>query len=188
MRVIAGSAKGRTLKAVPGKSTRPTTDKVKESIFNIIGPYFDGGIVLDLFAGTGGLAIEALSRGMEYGIFIDHSKQSIETIRKNVATTNLIDRVEIYHNDAMRALKKLQKREVTFDLVFLDPPYRMKILEEILLFLTEHRLLNDQAIIVTEHDTKYKFQNIDQIEELEQVKDVTYGDIGITIFRYNLNK
>ncbi|TCS79235.1 16S rRNA (guanine(966)-N(2))-methyltransferase RsmD [Tepidibacillus fermentans] len=183
MRVIAGSAKGRILKAVPGQNTRPTTDKVKESIFNMIGPYFDGGVVLDLFAGTGGLAIEALSRGMEHGVLIDHNKQSIETIRKNVIATNMNQRVEIYHNDAFRALKILKKRGALFDLVFLDPPYRMKVLEEILFFLIDQKLLNDQALIVTEHDAKYSFQNLEQMKELELVKDVTYGDIGITIFR-----
>src|SRR4051812_46718382 len=78
MRVISGSAKGRPLKAVPGKGTRPTTDKVKEAVFSMIGPYFDGGHLLDLFAGTGGLGIEALSRGMERAVFIDRDKKSVD--------------------------------------------------------------------------------------------------------------
>jgi len=182
VRVISGSAKGRVLKAVLGKNTRPTTDKVKESIFNIIGPYFDGGIVLDLFAGTGGLGIEALSRGMDHGIFVDHHKVSIETVNQNISSTNMNDRVEIYQNDAIRALKILKNRELKFDLVFLDPPYRMKIIEEILNALIEFQLLNDKAIIVTEHDAKYHLTKLDQVADLEQIKDVTYGDIGVTIF------
>ncbi|WP_339063407.1 16S rRNA (guanine(966)-N(2))-methyltransferase RsmD [Tepidibacillus marianensis] len=183
MRVIAGSAKGRILKAVSGQNTRPTTDKVKESIFNIIGPYFDGGIVLDLFAGTGGLGIEALSRGMNQGIFIDHHKLSIETINKNIRATEMDDRVEVYQNDAIRALNALKKRELCFDLVFLDPPYRMKNLEEILDFLIDHQLLNENAKVVTEHDAKYHLTNLDQLKGLEQIRDAIYGDIGVTIFQ-----
>ena len=183
MRVISGSAKGRTLKAVPGQNTRPTTDKVKESIFNMIGPYFEGGIVLDLFAGTGGLAIEALSRGMNKGILIDQSKQSIETIKKNLVATGLEEQTEVYLNEAFRSLKLLKKRGIAFDLVLLDPPYRLKILEDILLFLTEKNMLADQAFVVTEHDAKYQFNGIENIKSLELVKSVTYGDIGVTIFR-----
>ena len=87
MRVIAGLAKGRSLKAVPGMGTRPTTDKVKETLFSMIGPFFDGGTVLDLFAGTGGLGIEALSRGMDRAVLIDADKHSVDIIKKNVQVT-----------------------------------------------------------------------------------------------------
>ena len=84
MRVVSGSCKGKHLKAVPGNTTRPTTDKVKEAIFNMIGPYFDGGIGLDLFAGSGGLGIEALSRGLDKVIFVDRDGKAIQTIRENI--------------------------------------------------------------------------------------------------------
>lgn len=89
VRVVSGSAKGRPLKSVPGSGTRPTTDKVKEAVFSMIGPYFEGGAVLDLFAGTGGLGIEALSRGMESAVFVDMEPKSIDTIRANLKATNL---------------------------------------------------------------------------------------------------
>ena len=105
VRVVSGSAKGRPLKAVPGMGTRPTTDKVKEAIFSMIGPYFDGGTVLDLFAGTGGLAIEALSRGMERAVLVDMDPKSIETIRANLKATKMEGQAEVYRNDAVRALK-----------------------------------------------------------------------------------
>ena len=84
MRVVSGKCKGQSLKAVPGNSTRPTTDKVKEAIFNMIGPYFEGGLGLDLFAGSGGLGIEALSRGLERVIFVDRDKSAIGTIHDNL--------------------------------------------------------------------------------------------------------
>ena len=95
MRVVSGKNKGLSLKAVPGMSTRPTTDKVKEAMFNIIGPYFEGGIVLDLFGGSGGLSIEALSRGIEKAIIVDREMKAIKTIKENLATCNLTDNAEV---------------------------------------------------------------------------------------------
>src|SRR5690606_36343537 len=117
MRVISGTAKGRALKAVPGKRTRPTTDKGKEALFSIIGPYFDGGIVLDLFAGTGGLGIEALSRGAEKAIFIDMDPASIAVIRANLQAAKLDERAEIYRNEANQAIKQFVKRGLAFDYI-----------------------------------------------------------------------
>ena len=103
MRVISGSQKGRILKAVPGKTTRPTTDKVKEAIFNMIGPYFNGGYGLDLFAGSGGLGIEGLSRGLDKVIFIDFDYKAIRTIKENVNICRFESMAEIYKNDWKRA-------------------------------------------------------------------------------------
>lgn len=94
MRVIAGERKGHALKAVPGNNTRPTTDKVKESLFSIIGPFFDGDMVLDLFAGSGGLGIEALSRGAERAVFIDQAALAIKTIRQNLEGCHFTERAE----------------------------------------------------------------------------------------------
>ncbi|EAG4889887.1 16S rRNA (guanine(966)-N(2))-methyltransferase RsmD, partial [Listeria monocytogenes] len=115
MRVIAGERKGHALKAVPGNNTRPTTDKVKESLFSIIGPFFDGDMVLDLFAGSGGLGIEALSRGAERAVFIDQAALAIKTIRQNIEGCHFTERAEVYRNDAERALKLLHKNEWKFD-------------------------------------------------------------------------
>src|SRR5690606_32139538 len=114
----------RPLKAVPGKNTRPTTDKVKEALFSMIGPYFSGGYALDLFAGTGALGIEALSRGIDKAIFIDADKGSTQVIRDNLQATGLVDRAEVFRNDAEKALKALARRRLRLHLVFLDPPYR----------------------------------------------------------------
>ncbi|EIJ79461.1 methyltransferase [Bacillus methanolicus MGA3] len=124
MRVISGACKGRILKAVPGSSTRPTTDKVKEAIFNMIGPYFDGGLGLDLFAGSGGLGIEALSRGLSKVIFVDKDKKAIQIIHENIKTCGLMEQSEVYLNSAERALKAIIKRGLVFDFIFLDPPYK----------------------------------------------------------------
>ncbi|OAB45162.1 16S rRNA (guanine(966)-N(2))-methyltransferase RsmD [Paenibacillus antarcticus] len=186
MRVVSGSAKGRPLKSVPGTGTRPTTDKVKEAVFSMIGPYFDGGTVLDLFAGTGGLGIEALSRGMEHAIFIDMDPKSIETIRANLKATRLESQAEVFRNEAERAIKVLAKRSVQMDAVFLDPPYRMTNADELLQQMHERSLLQDLATIVIEHDSKYEYP--DEFGHFSCTRKAIYGECGITIYRYELDK
>ncbi len=180
--MIAGSAKGRVLKAVPGMNTRPTTDKVKEAIFSMIGPYFDGGWVLDLFAGTGGLGIEALSRGAERAVFIDREKASVDVVRHNLAAAGVSDRAELYRNEAVRAVKALSKRETKFRYVFLDPPYRMKDMDELMAQLAEYGLLEDEAVIVIEHDAEHRYP--ETAAHFEQTKRSAYGDTAVTIYRY----
>ncbi|WP_028561480.1 16S rRNA (guanine(966)-N(2))-methyltransferase RsmD [Paenibacillus pinihumi] len=182
MRVIAGEAKGRPLKAVPGSQTRPTTDKVKEAVFSMIGPFFDGGWALDLFAGTGGLGIEAISRGMERAVFVDLERQSIDIIRKNVAAANMEDRAEIYKNDARRAIKLLEKRNLAFRLVFLDPPYRMKDADAIMDELAVKGLVEPDAIVMVEHESGHHYS--EQTGAYIQLKRAVYGEIAVSIYRY----
>jgi len=180
VRIIAGSAKGRSLKAVPGNGTRPTTDKVKEALFSIIGPFFDGGCVLDLFAGTGGLGLEALSRGMEKAIFVDSDLRCISVIKDNAKQAGLEQCCEIYRNDAARAVRALAKREQQFDLVFLDPPYRRKDMHEWLVRMQEQGLLAQGAVAVVEHDAQIVYP--DEVGDLRCVRKASYGDTAITIY------
>jgi 16S rRNA (guanine966-N2)-methyltransferase len=182
VRVISGSVRGRSLKAVPGLTTRPTTDKVKEAIFSMIGPYFDGGMVLDLFAGAGGLGIEAISRGMERGIFIDIERASVDTIKQNLLSTGLSEQAEVYRNSAEQALKVLHRREIVFDLVFLDPPYRMKNMDQLLLTIEERKLLNTQAKIVLEHDVKTHYAK--RIGGFNCIRKAEYGETAISIYEW----
>ncbi|QLG41446.1 MULTISPECIES: 16S rRNA (guanine(966)-N(2))-methyltransferase RsmD [unclassified Paenibacillus] len=182
MRVVSGSAKGRPLKAVPGTGTRPTTDKVKEALFSMIGPYFEGGTALDLFAGSGGLGIEALSRGMDKAVFVDLESKSIEVIRANLKATKLEDQAAIYRNDASRALKALAKRSTQFDLVFLDPPYRMKNGDELMLTMHELGLLEPEATIVLEYESKYNYP--EQFGPFEQTRKALYGETAVSIYHY----
>ncbi|WP_339277414.1 16S rRNA (guanine(966)-N(2))-methyltransferase RsmD [Paenibacillus sp. FSL W8-0426] len=182
MRVVSGSAKGRPLKAVPGTGTRPTTDKVKEALFSMIGPYFDGGTALDLFAGSGGLGIEALSRGVDKAVFVDLEPKSIETIRANLKATKLEDQAAVYRNDAGRALKALAKRGTRFDLVFLDPPYRMKNGDELMQTMHDLELLEPEATIVLEYESKYEYP--EQFGPFEQTRKSVYGETAVSIYRY----
>ncbi|UVI32454.1 16S rRNA (guanine(966)-N(2))-methyltransferase RsmD [Paenibacillus spongiae] len=182
MRVIAGTAKGRALKPVPGMNTRPTTDKVKEAIFSMIGPYFDGGRALDLFAGTGGLGIEALSRGIGHAVFVDLERQSIEVIKRNVEAARVAERAEIYRNEAGRALKVLEKRGTAFSLVFLDPPYKMKDMDAFMQELAERGLLEAGGTVVIEHDAEHVYPVT--AGAFEQTKHALYGDTAVSIYRY----
>ena len=183
MRVVSGSAKGRPLKSVPGTGTRPTTDKVKEAIFSMIGPYFDGGTALDLFAGTGGLGIESLSRGVDRAVFIDMEPKSIETIRANLKATRMSERAEVFRNEAGRAIKVLAKREYIFDLVFLDPPYRMKNGDELMSELASRGLLARGALLVLEYESAFAYP--EDIPGFSHLRTAKYGETAVSIYRYD---
>lgn len=182
LRVIAGVHKGRQLKAVPGKATRPTTDKVKEAVFQTLGPFFEQGICLDLFAGSGSLGIEALSRGMENGIFVDKQSTAIHTIYENVSTLKLENNTEVYRAEAFRAIKAVAKRNLQFDLILLDPPYGKVSYEKLLNEIEKNYLLKEKGMIYCEHDISEKLPSSD--DNLSLIKQENYGGtIGITIYK-----
>lgn len=181
MRVIAGRAKGHRLLAVPGRSTRPTADRVKESLFSIIGPFWNDGCVLDLFAGTGALGIEALSRGMREAVFIDQDSKAVQVIKENLRLCNFQEQAEVYRQEASRALHILAKREKRFDLVFLDPPYRLAILPALLHQLEQLSLLQEHAVVVAEHAADGKLP--DRCGMLIQFRHAIYGDTAVSFYR-----
>ena len=180
VRVVSGTCKGRPLKAVPGNTTRPTTDKVKEALFNMIGPYFDGGIGLDLFAGSGGLGLEALSRGLERLIFIDREPKAIQVINENIRACKFEEQTEVYRNDAERALKALIKREITFDYIFLDPPYKKQQLVNLMEKMDQQNVVKTNGIIVCEHSFDVELPQ--SVGQLTQIKHEKYGMIAVTIY------
>ncbi len=180
VRIIAGERKGLTLKAVSGLKTRPTTDKVKESLFNMIGPYFDGGSGLDLYGGSGSLAIEALSRGMGHVVIVDRDRKAIATIKANLQSCQYSEQAEVFCNDATRALKALIKRKLRFSYIFLDPPYaRQKLAEEIRI-IDENGLLTEDGKVVAEHSSTLKLP--EAIASSFLWKQESYGDTTISIF------
>lgn len=181
MRVIAGKAKGIPLKAVPGVQTRPTADKVKESVFNIIGPFFDGGTAIDLFAGSGGLGIEALSRGCDAAIFIDKNRKAVETIRFNLDKSRLTDGADVFRTDAGQAIKAMAKKEVKGHLLFLDPPYKKMEAYGLLDKAAEAGVLTENAIAVCEHDKEVVLP--DETAFFKLLKSNVYGNTVISIYR-----
>lgn len=180
MRIISGEYGGRRLKAVPGKNTRPTTDKIKESMFNIIGPYFDGGSCLDLFAGSGSLAIEAVSRGMEHAVLIDKAPAAISTIRENIATTKEPEKFTVLRSDATKALDKLQQQHQSFDVIFFDPPYaEQKIVSQIERLLAMD-LVAKNALIICEVDRNVELPN--SVQTLTSFKVGNYGTTKVMFY------
>ncbi|SHF49020.1 16S rRNA (guanine966-N2)-methyltransferase [Ornithinibacillus halophilus] len=169
------------MKAVPGKNTRPTTDKVKESIFQMLGPFFEGGKCLDLFAGSGSLGFEAISRGMDTCLFIDKHPQAIQTIKENIKLLKLENNTEVYRADAFRALHAASKRGLRFDLIFLDPPYNKISYEKLLDTIEKLNLLADGGLVYCEYDPSDK---LPEKHLYSTIKQANYGGtIGITIFQ-----
>ena len=178
MRVISGRFRGKKLKSLPGDNTRPTTDQVKESIFNMIGPYFEGDVVLDLFAGSGALSIEAISRGCDEATLVDASPEAIKVISENIASVSIEKQCKILRMDYKLALNQLSNE--SYDLVFLDPPYHMHLLKEIIDFLLERGMLNRYALIICEYDKENELEGI----TLPVFKENDYGKTRIKIFEY----
>lgn len=185
MRVISGEYGGRRLKSLDGDNTRPTTDKVKESIFNMIGPYFDGGTVLDLYAGSGGLAIEAVSRGMDQGICIEKNFAAIKIIKENIEVTKEPAKFIIKKMDANKALEFLKEAGTKIDLVLLDPPYAKQEIEKQIKQMLTNNLLSNNAMIVCETDKSVSLP--ESIGVLVKTRETTYGITQITIYKQEVN-
>jgi len=179
MRVIAGSLGGRRLKAPRGRVTRPTSDRVKEALFAMLGP-LDGGRVLDLFAGTGALGIEALSRGAERAVFVERDARVVSVLKANLSELGLGGTAaEVRCVDALVALRSARGREETYDLLFIDPPYAQARRPNTELSAVLPSLLRPGARIVVESDRRAPLELALEVE-LQR----TYGDTAITIHRH----
>ncbi|MBQ1371382.1 MAG: 16S rRNA (guanine(966)-N(2))-methyltransferase RsmD [Oscillospiraceae bacterium] len=178
MRVIAGIARSVPLLSRDGQDTRPTADRVKEAMFNILQFEIEGRTVLDLFGGSGQLAIEALSRGAAHGVIVDQSRESVSVIRQNLSRTKLSERAEIICSDYMEYLNHAKK---TFDLIFLDPPYREKFLENALKRISEIDILTTNGIILCERPVEKSLP--DSYTGFRKFREYRYGKTGITLYR-----
>ena len=179
MRIIAGEFGSRKLYTLEGKNTRPTLDKVKEAVFSSIGTYFEGGRVLDLYAGSGAIGLEALSRGMKEAVFVDQARDAVGIIKKNITALNLEDCTTVYSLTAKKALDVIEGK---FDLVYLDPPYAKQENEEIISLLETRGLLNPNAIIIVESLKEETFSN--NIGNINKYKEAVYGISRITYYCY----
>lgn len=178
MRVIAGTARSVPLLSREGLDTRPTTDRVKEAIFNIIQFEIEGRSVLDLFGGSGQMAIEALSRGAAKAVIVDQSKECVSIIRQNLAKTRLSDRAEPVCADYMEYLNWAKG---SFDVIFLDPPYREKFLENALKRISEIDILKSGGIIICERPADKALP--EAYAAFSREKEYRYGKTGITVYR-----
>lgn len=170
MKIISGIYKGRNLTGFDLKGTRPTQDRVKESIFSSIQGYLPDAVVLDLFAGSGNLGLEALSNGSKFAYFNDFNKKAVSAINKNIELLK-VENAKVLKLDYKKALAYFKENNIVFDIVFLDPPYKEKIIEDIVTYLLENDLLNNDAIIVCEYE--YDFD--DEFDNLKILKTKKYG-------------
>jgi 16S rRNA (guanine(966)-N(2))-methyltransferase RsmD len=154
MRVISGTSKGRKLATPRSEGLRPTSDRVKESLFNILGRKIEGKRLLDLFAGTGNLGIEALSRGAERVLFVEKGKQALGLIQKNLSLCGMEGKSEIIPKDVSRAIGILKQRGESFDLILMDPPYGKGLVRQTLMKLFEQEIHHEVSILVIEHDRR----------------------------------
>lgn len=162
MRVIAGKARRLQLKTPEGFETRPTTDRTKETLFNIINPYLADGDFLDLFSGSGAIGIEALSRGAKYAALVDDSRSSIDCIKANLKTTKLESQAEVFAMSALEAIRALEIKGKVFDVIFMDPPYNQLLEREVLMALQTSNIIYCDTIIIVEASLKTSFDYLEQ--------------------------
>ncbi len=183
MRVISGSARGLKLITLEGMDTRPTTDRVKENLFNIIAPYIEeDSNILDLFAGSGALGIEALSRGARSAVFCDSNDKSIEVIKNNIQKARFMDKSEVFLGESQLILKKLSHMGKKFDIIFLDPPYSKDIIPDMLVELEKSGVIDEKVILIAETDALDLLPN--ETETLMVSKKQVYGKTKLTFYKH----
>lgn len=162
MRIIAGKARRLPLRTLPGRDTRPTTDRIKETLFNMLAPELEGAYFLDLFAGSGQIGLEAVSRGSAYCVFVDNNRKACEVIADNMNFTKMAGQCMLMNTDAMSALRRLEGK-YSFDLIFMDPPYNQNLEAEILQYLAHSTLVKDSASIIVEADEHTDFSYVNEL-------------------------
>ena len=172
MRVIAGKARRLNLKTIPGNETRPTTDRIKETLFNILQPEMAGCRFLDLFSGSGAIGIEALSRGAEQAVFVEKNPRACACIRENLSFTKLAENGKLLNMDVLQALRSLEGGEA-FDCIFMDPPYEHDLEKTVLEYLAGSTLADENTLIIVEADLSTDFSYVEDYG-LEIVRSKEY--------------
>jgi 16S rRNA (guanine966-N2)-methyltransferase len=183
VRIIAGEFRGRHLLTPKGRSIRPTSDRVREALFNVVAPHIAGAHVLDLFAGTGALGLEALSRGAAQAVFVDHDAEAIRLIRENIRLCGVQDRVRVLRRPILPSLTALAAQRPHlgwFDLIFLDPPYGQGLVSVVLECLAELRLAAAPALAVAEHHRQDAIPAV--CGAWRRIKERRYGDTVVSFF------
>ncbi|WP_138336260.1 MULTISPECIES: 16S rRNA (guanine(966)-N(2))-methyltransferase RsmD [Streptococcus] len=177
MKIVSGIYGGRPLKTLEGKTTRPTSDKVRGAIFNMIGPYFEGGRVLDLYAGSGGLSIEAVSRGMASAVLVERDRKAQAIVAENIQMTKEVGKFQLLKMDAERALEQVSG---PFDLIFLDPPYAKEQIVLDIEKMAERELFSEDVMVVCE--TNKMVELPEEISCLGIWKEKIYGISKVTVY------
>lgn len=186
MRVIGGNARGRRLKVPKGQAVRPTSGRVKEALFNILPHDLSGIKLLDLFAGTGNVSIEAISRGAAEAILIDSSDESGKVIRENLRRVRFADRTSVWIVPVSRALRLLARRGESFDMIFLDPPYQHNWVEACLNIISPANLLRPSGTLIAEHSAREQVKRGYGSLILKDQRN--YGDTLLSFFKHDMTK
>lgn len=186
MRVIAGQYKSRPLRTLEGMKTRPTSDRLRETLFNVLTAgdprALEGSVWIDLFAGTGAVGIEAVSRGARIVTFVDSSKAAAKVIRENLRSLGISAGFEIVETEAVKALRQLEAKGPTADYVFIDPPYADEsAYSGTLELLAQSAIMEPDAIVIVEHDKR--FDPGEQFEVLKRYRKLVQGDSGLSFYR-----
>lgn len=179
MRIIAGTHGSRKLKTLEGNNTRPTSDKIKEAMFSSLGTYFDGGLMLDLFGGSGGVGLEARSRGIDKSYIADNNIAAIKIIEENVKSLKEEAHIEVIRGNYQQTLEKL--KALKFDFIFIDPPYDLDVVEGILIFIAQADMLRVGGTIIVEGRKNKVYSNV--YGTLEKVKEKKYGSTKLTYYK-----
>jgi 16S rRNA (guanine966-N2)-methyltransferase len=181
VRVIAGSAKGRRLATMRTQALRPTADRVREALFNILGVHIDGAAILDLFAGSGAVGLEALSRGARLAWFVEVHQPACRLIEKNLRLCSLHERAKVWCGDVLNVLATLKLQGQMFDVIFLDPPYRSSLAEDALHQLGDGRLLSGGGQAIAEHFFKHGLP--ERHGRLGRARTARFGDVALSFYR-----
>ena len=184
MRIIAGQYRSRPLKSLPGLDLRPTSDRLRETLFNVLtaSSTLEGSVWLDLFAGTGAVGIEALSRGAQQVYFVESERKHARLLRDNLKSLKIAEAFDVYESEVASALRALDASGETCDFCFLDPPYHMRgAYERTLEFLGESRLLGPSSIVIAEHEKKYELP--EKFGTLLRYRTIVQGDAALSLYR-----
>ena len=189
MRVIAGQYRSRRLKSLPGMDLRPTSDRLRETLFNVLAAAstVGGSVWFDLFAGSGAVGIEALSRGARQVYFVESERKHARLIRENLKSLKIMDGFEVYESDAASALRSLETSGEPCDFCFLDPPYSIRgAYERTLEILGESRLVGPSSIVIAEHEKKY--DPGEKFGALSRYREIVQGDAALSLYRANADR
>ena len=184
MRIIAGAYRSRPLKSLPGLDLRPTSDRLRETLFNVLAASstLEGSVWLDLFAGTGAVGIEALSRGVRQVYFVESERKHARLLRDNLKSLKIAEGFEVYESEVASALRSLDASGETCDFCFLDPPYHMRgAYERTLEFLGASKLIGPSSIVIAEHEKKYDL--FEKFGALVRYRIIVQGDAALSLYR-----
>ena len=180
MRVIAGTYRGRRLRTVEGAAVRPTSDRLRETLFDILAPRISGSRFLDICAGSGAVGIEALSRGASEVTFIEKSRRALSAVKANLHTLGIDDGVTHIDRDVIAALKPLSEMSAVFDIVFFDPPYASQLYDDVMTRLAASTLITPESIVIVEHRVKHRLESA--YSDLKMCRQVKQGESALSFY------